>query len=164
MKPDDANVGGWRTRHLARHIPAMSRFAVWGVACILVGSGFLANALWIWLRRRKFLAGSQPAVGTVVSVRVDGMGRNAISLPMLEFQTAAGALQRAESQMGSGFQSFQVGQTLAVRYDPRDPGRVEVASFAVLWGLALLRAGFGALFVMMGAVGLVIGAGARATD
>jgi hypothetical protein len=39
---------------------------------------------------------------------------------------------------------------------PGDPGRAEVDSFAVLWGLALLRAGYALLFVLMGAIGLAL--------
>lgn len=134
----------------------MDRFAIWGVICVLVGCGFLANALQIYLRRKRFLASAQAAAGTVVEVRVEGIGRNAISVPVFEFQTAGGVVQRVRSLMGSGFQSFEVGQTIAVRYDPEHPSRAEVDTFAVLWGLALLRAGFGLVFLMMGTVAILL--------
>jgi hypothetical protein len=134
----------------------MDRAAIWGVMCFLVGGGFLANALWIYFQRKRFLNTAQPAEGTVVEVRVQGIGRNAVSVPVFEFRTATGMLQRAESLMGSGLQGFRAGQTVAVRYDPSSPQRAEVESFAVLWGLALLRAGFGGLFVLMGAVAVLV--------
>ena len=134
----------------------MDRFAIWGGMCILVALGFLATALRIYVRRRKFLAVAQAAEGTVVAVRVRGVGRNAESLPTIEFRTAGGDVQRAESLMGSGFQGFAVGQTIPVKYDPGDPSRAEVDSFAVLWGLALLRAGFAALFLIMGCIALLL--------
>jgi hypothetical protein len=135
----------------------MDRFAIWGVICILVGCGFLASALQIYLRRKKFLAGAQSAQGTVVEVKVRGIGRNAVSVPVFEFRTAGNDVQRAESLQGSGFQGFAVGQEIAIRYDPIDPRRAEVDSFAVLWGLALLRAGFAVVFFIMGAVGILLG-------
>src|SRR4030095_10568951 len=119
----------------------MDRLAIWGVVCILVGFGFLLSALRIYARRRRFLDVAQPGEGTVVAVRVRGVGRNAESVPTFEFRTAAGGVQRAESLMGSGFQGFAVGQRIAVKYDPGDPSRGEVDSFAVLWGLGLRRAG-----------------------
>lgn len=134
----------------------MDRFWIWGILCILVGCGFLANALLIYLRRKKFLATALPAAGAVVEVRVRGIGRNAESVPTFDFQTAEGRAQRSESLMGSGFQSFEVGQAVAVRYDPENPSRAEVDSFAVLWGLTLLRAGFGLVFVIMGSVAILL--------
>lgn len=134
----------------------MERFTIWGLMCILVSCGFFTSALRIYLRRKRFLAGAEAAAGTVVEVRVRGIGRNAMNFPVFEFRTASGAVQRAESMMGSGLQGFQVGEAVAVRYDPGNPSRAEVDSFAVLWGLALLRAGFAVLFLLMGAIGLLL--------
>lgn len=135
----------------------MNRLNLWGALCLAVSGGFLLSALRIYMGRRRFLASSQPAAGMVVEVQVRGVGRNAMSSPIFEFRTAEGVVQRAASLMGTGFQHFEVGEAVAVRYDPRDPSRAEVDSFAVLWGLALLRAGFGLLFLTMGIVGLVLG-------
>ena len=135
----------------------MDRFTVWGGVCIAVGCGFLVSALRIYLARKRFLATAQAAAGTVVEARVRGIGRNAVSVPILEFRSPGDRVQRAESWMGSGFQRFEVGQAVPVRYDPADPGRAEVDTFAVLWGLALLRAGYGVLFLLMGSAALILG-------
>jgi uncharacterized protein DUF3592 len=134
----------------------MDRFAIWGVICILVGCGFLWSALHICQLRKRFLANARAAAGTVVEVQVRGVGRNAVSVPIFEFHTADGRLQRAESMMGSGFQGFAVGEAVAVRYDPNDPSRAEIDSYAMLWGLAWLRAGFAVLFLLMGTAGLLL--------
>jgi hypothetical protein len=134
----------------------MDRFAIWGVICILVGCGFAATALRIYALRRRFLAIAQASDGTVVEVKVEGIGRNAMSVPVFEFRTAGGEIQRTRSLMGSGFQGFEVGQAVKVRYDPADPSRAEVDSFAVLWGVALLRAGYAVLFFVMGLIGLLV--------
>ena len=85
----------------------MDRFAVWGLICLAVGCGFLVSALRIYLARKRFLATAQTAAGTVVEVRVRGIGRNAESVPTLEFQLPGGQAQRTESWMGSGFQRFE---------------------------------------------------------
>lgn len=134
----------------------MNPLTVWGVMCILVGCGFLVSALRIYARRRRFLSRAEPAVGTVTEVRIQGVGRNAMSIPSFEFRTTDGTVRRAESLMGSGFQGFEIGETLPVQYDPADPTKAEVDSFAVLWGLALLRAGFALLFLLMGFIGLML--------
>jgi len=134
----------------------MDRFTVWGLLCIAVGCGFFVSALRIYMARRRFLATAQAASGTVAEVRVRGIGRNAVSAPVLEFQGPGGRMQRAESWMGSGFQRFEAGQTVPVRYDPADPGKAEVDTFAVMWGLALLRAGYGLLFLLMGSAALIL--------
>lgn len=133
----------------------MHPLALWGVLCLAVAGGFLASALRIWVLRRRFLARSRPAAGRVVEVRVRGVGRNAENVPVLELRTDDGAVRRVESWMGSSFQGFTVGQEVAARYDPAS-GRAEVDSFAVLWGLALLRAGFALLFLLMGLAGLLL--------
>ncbi len=135
----------------------MDRFVVWGLICIAVSCGFLVSALRIYLARRRFLATAQAAAGTVAEVRSRGIGRNAVSVPVLEFRGPGGQVQRAESWMGSGFQRFEIGQTVPVRYDSANPGRAEVDTFAVMWGLALLRAGYGVLFLLMGSVALALG-------
>ena len=134
----------------------MDRFAIWGAICILVGCGFLASALHIRRLRKRFLAEARAATGTVVEVQVRGVGRNAVSVPIFEFHTADGRLQRAESLMGSGFQGFSVGEAVTVLYDPNVPSRAEIDSYAMLWGLAWLRAGFAILFLLLGSVGLLL--------
>ena len=134
----------------------MDRFTVWGLICIAVGCGFLVSALRIYLARRRFLAVAQAAPGTVVEVRVRGIGRNAVSVPVLEFLPHGERARRVESWMGSGFQGFTVGQAVPVRYDPADPDRAEVDTFAVMWGLTLLRAGYALLFLVMGSVALIL--------
>jgi hypothetical protein len=136
-----------------REVPVKA-FDIWGLICIAVGCGFLVSALRIYIARKKFLATSQTAAGTVIEVRVRGLGRNAVSAPLLEFRGPGGRVQRVESWMGSGFQRFEAGQAVPVRYDP---GRAEVDTFAVLWGLALLRIGYGLLFLLMGSVALLLG-------
>lgn len=135
----------------------MDRFTIWGLICIAVGCGFLVTALRIYLARKRFLGTAQAASGAVVEVRVRGIGRNAVSVPVLEFRLPGDQVQRAESWMGSGFQRFEVGQAVPIRYDPADPSRAEVDTFAVMWGLALLRAGYGVLFLLMGSVALALG-------
>lgn len=134
----------------------MDRLTVWGVICIAVGCGFLATALRIYLLRKRFLAQAETTAGTVIEVRSRGIGRNRVSVPVFEFRDLGGSLHRAESLMGSGFRGFEVGETVAVRYDPRNPNRVEADSFAVLWGLVLLRTGYGVLFLLMGVIGITV--------
>jgi hypothetical protein len=135
----------------------MSQFQVWGLMCALVSAGFAMTAVRIYLRRRRFLARAMPALGKVVDVKIRGTGRNAMSFPVFAFRTEGGEDQRAESQMGSGFQAFRIGETVAVRYDPTNPAIADVDTFAVMWGLVLLRAGFALLFMIMAGIGLVLG-------
>jgi hypothetical protein len=135
----------------------MDRFTVWGGICLAVGCGFLISALRIYLARKRFLATAQAAAGTVVEVQVRGVGRNAVAFPVLELQLPEGRVQRTESWMGSGFRRFEPGQAVPVRYDPADPSKAEVDTFAVMWGLALLRAGYALLFLLMGSVALAFG-------
>jgi hypothetical protein len=137
----------------------MDEVAVWGLICLLVGAGFFANALWIYRGRRRFLRSAVRVEGRVVEVQIQGVGRNAVSVPVLEFVVGAQQV-RTEALTGTGFQRFAIGQSTPVRYDPVDPRRVGVDTFAALWGTALLRSAFGAVFTLMGAVALILSASA----
>lgn len=128
----------------------------WGVMCLVVSGLFFFNAWSIVRRRRRFLAVAQPAQGTVVEIQIEGVGKNRLAFPIFEY-AASGEQRRAKSLMGTGFQSFTVGEQVPVLYDPADPGRAEVNTRAVLWGTAMLRSGFGVAFLLMGLVGLTIG-------
>jgi len=134
----------------------MDRFDFIGLANLAVGCAFLVSALRIYLARKKFLATAQNATGTVIEIRKQYFGRNTISIPLLEFPVPENRAHRAESWMGSGFGGFTVGQTVPVRYDPANPSRAEVDTFAVMWGRALLRAGYALFFLGLGAVLLFI--------
>jgi uncharacterized protein DUF3592 len=133
----------------------VTRSSVWGTTCVLVGLGFLFTAARIFVRRKRFLATAAPTQARVVSVRVDGIGRNQVRIPTFEFRLPNGSLQRAESTIGSGFHGQQVGDVVSIWYDPADPTQAEGTSFGALWGLAVLRAGFALVFLLMGAVALV---------
>lgn len=128
---------------------------VWGVACLLVGAAFLLNALRLRRERVAFLSTAMRTAAKVVAVRTEGVGRNRMAVPTLEFEES-GRTHRTESLQPSGFASAAVGQTVGILYDPARPARADLDSFGALWGLALLRAGFGALFVLMGFVALLI--------
>jgi hypothetical protein len=119
----------------------MDRFDIWGLICIVVGCGFLVSALGIYLARRKFLCNGADCR------RHGGRGPDPRHRAEHGQRGPGGQVQRTESWMGSGFQRFEAGQAVQVRFDPSNPVRPEVDTFAVLWGLALLRAGYGLLFL-----------------
>lgn len=131
---------------------------VWGVACLLVGAAFLFNASLVYRERRRFLAGAAAAPATVVAVRVEGVGRNARAIPTFEFTDTGGRVRRAESRQPSGFTGAAVGRTVAIRYSPEGDAHADIDAFWPLWGLTVLRAGFGAIFALMGLVAIVISA------
>jgi hypothetical protein len=128
---------------------------VWGAACLLVGGAFLLNALRLRRQRLAFLSTAMRTAARVVAVRIEGTGRNRVAVPTFEFE-ASGRTHRAESLQPSGFAGAGEGQTVGILYDPAQPVRADLDTFGALWGLALLRAGFGVLFVMMGLVALLI--------
>lgn len=128
---------------------------VWGAVCLLVGGAFLFNALRLRRERLAFLRTAVRAAATVVAVRIEGVGRNRVAVPTFEFEES-GRTHRAESLQPSGFAGAAEGQTVGILYDPARPARADFDTFGALWGLALLRAGFGVLFVLMGLVAFLM--------
>ena len=110
-------------------------FAVVGLA-VLIFCG-------VWLvQTRSFVRSAQAASGVVVSLNAGG------SHPQVRFTTAAG-LTLDYPQNGLIF-GYAVGDAVPVLYDPNRPRSACINSFAALWGMQMMLALLGAVFVFTG--------------
>jgi hypothetical protein len=113
----------------------------------------LATFAWYWYRNTTtFLAGAQQAPGTVIEIverhTTDDEGRTRMSRhPVVRFEVEDRAVE-FESTVGGGRSAYDVGESVAVAYEPADPRHARIVSFRELYLYPLLSgvAG-GALFV-----------------
>ena len=127
-------------------------FALIGLA-ILIGGAFSA------VKQSRESARRVGTTGTVVDLvkRVFNPGSAGVYCPVVEFTTAAGQSVRFESQFGTMPATYQVGQTVAVRYEVEDPQKAEVDSAASRWLVPGCMIGMGLGFLVLGGSLLVIG-------
>lgn len=135
---------------------------------MLVFGGIAVTLLLIsWLiyqNRLEFIGGSQSAEGIVTgferrasSLTSTSMSNRYISVPVVEFRTAAGQrISFVEATGGVGNDELRKGDPVAVLYDPEKPGQATIYSFFHLWGGALVVFILAALFSLVFAILLLI--------
>lgn len=122
----------------------------------LVGAAMLIAAGRQYTRRRVFLRNSATASGIVVAL-TQNRDRDEISyFPKVKFQTPLGRQVTFQSEMGISSEAKQIGEAVAVRYRPDQPYLAEIDAFTPLWGLTLLFAGLGVVFLFVG-LGILAG-------
>lgn len=112
---------------------------------ILIAAGLLYSS-------KSRMANGPVTQGKVVSLtRQDGDQARA-QAPLVEFKTPKGDTVQVQSTHFTDPPSYTVGQSVEVRYDPRNPQNAAINVFVELWGLtaALGAFGGGALLVGLG--------------
>ena len=119
----------------------------------LIGSALLVVAVWLYSRERGFAAGALRADGEVVALdfsrNSDGGGSYH---PVIRFVTARGESIQYRSNTGCNPPCYDVGERVAVLYDPGQPTRARSATF---FGQHLGSFIFGVLGLVFGAIGYI---------
>lgn len=118
----------------------------------LAGACFLIAAVAAAVDRQQFLSTAVATEGTVVRFAASGRGgSNTQRYPVVEFATGSGETRQFTWRSGSEW-DHTIGDRVAVRYDPADPRRAEVAGDAAAWVLPLGLAGAAAVFFAFAAL------------
>ena len=110
----------------------------------LIALGGLAAGVW----RAWFLTRSVKTEGEVVAID-DSSGE----FPVVRFDAAGNVVAGGRSisfRASSNLGDYPVGRKVTVHYDPQNPERAVIASFAHVWGLSLALMIFGCLFAGVG--------------
>jgi hypothetical protein len=130
-----------------------------GLLFVLIGVAVLIGGAVTAVKQSRKAAGGATATGTVIDLvrRVFNPGSAGVYCPVVEFITASGEPVRFESDFGTMPASHQVGQSIAVRYDPADPQKAGVDSATSRWLVPGCMVGMGLGFLGMGLVFVVTG-------
>ncbi len=119
-------------------------------------------ALW-YKKTEGFIERAVKTEARVVHVEERRSDDGTMHYPVFSFEDENGITHKIYSKMGSRPPSRNIGDTVMVFYDPRNPAKMKIDSFVSLWlgpaifaGLGLIPLGFGALIFLAGP--LVIGA------
>ena len=124
----------------------------WGaVAFLLLGVGFLAIAIPIFVHRRRFVSRAASATGVVTDLKSTELQAGMQSYnPVVQFQTHDGRMVEFESDTGAEESSYPPGGQVEVLYDPLNPEKAHIKTSFMLWGIPLLFGGLGAVFLVVG--------------
>ena len=130
-----------------------------GLLFVLIGIAVLISGVVGAVKQSRESARRVAATGVVVDLvrRVVRPGSAGIYCPTVDFITATGQTVRFQSEFGTMPASYQVGQSIAVRYNPDNPQEAEVDSATSRWLVPGCMIGMGVLFLGMGLVFMVIG-------
>jgi hypothetical protein len=122
-------------------------FMLLGLAGLLIAAGI---ALWTWQSFSSMTA----TEGTVVELQMK-WGNSTAVRPVVQFQAQDGQTYTYTSPVNSSVPMFAVGDKVTIYYDPADPTDAMLAHWTA-WFFALLPAGMGAIFFLVG-LGLRLG-------
>jgi len=126
----------------------------WAILLIfgMIGlAALVAGTLW-GLESYPVFRDNAQTQGTVVELAVEkgGTASDFVHLPVVEFSTPDNAKVRFKAVAGSdGDPGYDVGTTVDVLYDPRNPANARLGSFGQLWSASLMAGGFGLALVLM---------------
>jgi Protein of unknown function (DUF3592) len=117
----------------------------------VAGIGMLIGACFTFQHTRTFLGTAAKAEGVVVELVYrethDSQGTGRAYHPRVRFQTSQGQDVEFVSSVGANPPSYKVNQRIEVVYDPLDPARAYVHSFASLWLSTLILGILGVAFL-----------------
>lgn len=120
-------------------------FGTIGLAALVAGT--------IWgLEAYTAFRGNVQTQGAVVELAGEkgGTASGSVQFPVVEFSTPDNAKVRFRSVMGSpGSAEYEVGTTVDVLYDPRNPANARIGSFRQLWGGPLTIGGIGFILLSL---------------
>lgn len=115
----------------------------------LIGLAGLGAGAWLSYNAFEFMDNSVSVVGTVTNVEVV-YGDDAVSYkPTFRFLDENGGKQRATTSWSSSGYDYDRGERVEILYDWRDPQRIRVNSWFSIWGIGMIPAGIGAVFLFV---------------
>ncbi len=129
----------------------MSTFRLIFWIFLALGIGFLGVAV-VALQLQLGRGGQEKATATVVRLETttssssSGGVRRTLYCPVIAFTTGRGQRVEIESQACASPPAYEVGETMAVEYDPADPANAAYGGFFTRWLITLVFAIVGAVF------------------
>lgn len=134
----------------------MPKFVLWiGAVFLVVGVGMLAGAAFAERSARQFETEAIAASGTVIDLSRRSSDDGYTYAPVVEWFDGAGTRHEFVGSVASSPPSYEVGESVAVRYRAGQPGRARIADFANRYLLPLIFGGLGAVFAVVGG-GIVV--------
>lgn len=123
-----------------------------GLIVMGVGIGCLVGCPIALVRTKRFLARARETHGTVVALEESRStsGNGTAYYPVIHYQTHEGSQHEVTATVGGNPPDFQVGDSVAVLYDPENPETMRLDASLHIWFPSILLGVFGVIFTLMG--------------
>ena len=128
----------------------MNGFKIARTIILLVGSGLLIGAWFLYSNTREFIATAMTVPGVVVDLKVSTSDDSSTYAPVFEFMTLDGESFTVISSAGSNPPAYSRGEAVQVFYQADDPYDAKIDGFFSLWGGAVIVGTLGAIFFCVG--------------
>ncbi len=118
---------------------------------LLFGGAMLIGALLLAQHSRSFIARAQHAPGVVVEMVPHSSNNNSTTYaPVVRYNAPDGRELKLYSSTSSNPPAYSVGEQVDVLFLPGAPEQAKINAFFSLWGGAVIVAGIGAVFLLIG--------------
>ncbi len=119
---------------------------------LCAGGVLICAAIYSGVRTARFIGQASLAEGTVIEnvAALDTSDNHVTYHPKIHFRTRDGHEIHIVSSSAADRPAYQVGQTVALLYDPSDPKRAKIRGFWNLWLSTVILSGLGAVFAGIG--------------
>ena len=122
-----------------------------GAIFALAGAAALTGGLWLAHDQWRFSRSAIQTWGTVVGqVELESDDDEPVFAPLVEWRDEAGIQRRFRGQLGQNDPAYELGETVAMAYDPRNPDDARLTAFWPSWMRAIIATVLGAAFLPVG--------------
>ncbi len=117
---------------------------------LLVGALALGGGIYLLIGKLEFLKNSTVVDGVVSDLESRSSKNGTTYRPVVTYRDADNQEQTFVSEIGSSPASYEIGESVKVRYELGKPSTAVIAAFWELWGIITVAAGLGLIFLAIG--------------
>ncbi len=137
----------------------MKVFFVLKYLFLAVGIALLIGAVFVYKSSSDFLLSAVATRGTIIGLMQHKHDDSVSYHPVVSFTTEGGrSVEFTSSQQGNA-SAYLIGSSVGVLYSPANADEARIKGFFAIWGLTLLLASLGALFVSVGTAAILTAVG-----
>ncbi len=116
----------------------------------LIGGIFVALSGYMYIKDLRFKQTAVTSTGTVVEYVQKNSSDGYTYSPVVVFTDQQGKEVRFQSRVSSSYQSYVIGETVPVLYNPMQSSDAKIDGFITTGGFWILFGGFGSIFFVIG--------------
>lgn len=120
------------------------------IVLLLVGTALLGGGIWLFVGKLEFLDRSTITDGVVTDLESSTSKNGKTYRPVVTYRDGSGQEQTFASLMSSSPASFEVGESVKVRYESGKPSTAVIAAYWEVWGTITVVLGLGLIFLAIG--------------